>query len=491
MSLRARIYLLLSILVSIALCSGWLMVWHTQRIQKAFNDIIDHHVTAYETAGQLETALVYQRGLVTYFFLDGDVNWLNRLESYRVVFRRQLIRAGNLAGDDEQRAVIQRIEDEYGAYVGLKDRVIELYRNGQRDQGAALHTEVRKHFFGILSLCRDFKQKYHDRIRYAQLEGARTTVRLRYATVATIVVQMLLVIALGFIFIHNILAPVYRMLHVTTGNVPPGNKNNVIHTLGSRVDRLLQDMDQAQHDLEKSRENLLQAEKLALVGKLAAGMAHGIRNPFTSVKMRLFSLGRSLKLNAGQEEDFEVISQEIRHIDTIVQNFLEFSRPPKLVMQAVSPSVIIDNALQLLAHRLKSYGVDVRVMRDQPLPEVLADPEQIKEVLVNIIINACEEMTEGGTVMIEEKLTGNPPGAGIQLRICDSGAGIHPSLYEKIFQPFFTTKAEGTGLGLSIAARIVDEHGGSLVLDGTTEAGACFVITLPAKEKEDGDHPDH
>ena len=110
-------------------------------------------------------------------------------------------------------------------------------------------------------------------------------------------------------------------------------------------------------ELAKSREHLLQAEKMAMVGKLAAGMAHSIRNPFTSVKMRLFSMGRTLQMTLAQKEDFEVISEEIRHIDTIVQNFLEFSRPPKLVMQSISPSTVVDNTLQLLAHRLKSYEV--------------------------------------------------------------------------------------------------------------------------------------
>jgi signal transduction histidine kinase len=257
---------------------------------------------------------------------------------------------------------------------------------------------------------------------------------------------------------------------------------------------LIQDVDQAHHELEKSRENLLQAEKMALVGKLAAGMAHSIRNPFTSVKMRLFSLSRTLELNATQEEDFAVISQEIRHIDTIVQNFLEFSRPPKLMMQPVSPSSVVDNALQLLSHRLKSYGVEVRVTRPAPLPEVMGDPEQLKEVLVNLIINACEEMKEGGTIMIEERLFGQRPHQFTVLSLSDSGPGIPEELREKVFQPFFTTKDEGTGLGLSIASRIINEHGGRLSIESGSTGGAEFVITLPVNPEagvKESDHEHH
>jgi signal transduction histidine kinase len=247
---------------------------------------------------------------------------------------------------------------------------------------------------------------------------------------------------------------------------------------------LIRNADNIQLELEKSREHLVQAEKLALVGKLAAGMAHSIRNPFTSVKMRLFSLNRALKLTNDQQEDFEVISQEIRHIDTIVQNFLEFSRPPKLSMQLISPSTIVDTTLRLLAHRLKSYTVSVRVERKSTLPKVVADPEQIKEVLVNLMINACEAMIEGGSIIIHEEENGQSPAKQVRLRIADTGPGIPEAEREKIFQPFYTTKDDGTGLGLSIAKRIMDEHAGTLSISSTVGGGACFVMTLPITEKD-------
>ena len=114
---------------------------------------------------------------------------------------------------------------------------------------------------------------------------------------------------------------------------------------------LIRDVDQTQSRLARSQAHLVQSEKWAVVGKLAAGVAHSIRNPLTSVKIRLFSLGRTLSLSSGQKEDLEVISEEIRHIDTILQNFLAFSRPPKPKMQKISPSDVVDLACQLLWHR--------------------------------------------------------------------------------------------------------------------------------------------
>jgi signal transduction histidine kinase len=255
-----------------------------------------------------------------------------------------------------------------------------------------------------------------------------------------------------------------------------------VKAISRSVHDLIEAAGQTHIELERSREHLLQAEKMAMVGKLAAGMAHSIRNPLTSVKMRLFSLSRSLKLSDYQKEDFDVISEEIRHTDAIVQSFLEFSRPPRLKMQQISPSIVVDMGLQLLEHRLKSYDVTVNVIRKQQLPEIQADPEQLKEVLVNLIINACEAMEQGGSIVIEEEEDlVSTSGRVAVIRLKDNGPGIPESIRDNIFQPFFTTKEEGTGLGLSIAARIVEEHQGRLDIQSKEGQGSTFIITLPIK----------
>lgn len=210
-----------------------------------------------------------------------------------------------------------------------------------------------------------------------------------------------------------------------------------------------------------------------------------MRNPLTSVKMRLFSMERSLNLSSTQKDDFEVISEEIRHIDTILGNFLEFSRPPKLKMQKISPSDAVDTAIQLLHHRLESYDVKVQVQREGRLPMTLADPDQLKEVLVNLMVNACEAMVDGGKIRISEEVnTSDDAMPAIVISLSDTGPGIPDSIHTKLFQPFFSTKEEGTGLGLSIAMRIVEEHGGWLDLKSTEGHGATFIITLPIREEE-------
>jgi signal transduction histidine kinase len=289
---------------------------------------------------------------------------------------------------------------------------------------------------------------------------------------------------LAYTLLKQVLGPIRQFAAAAAGDGAADHVDNEVKAVGLRLRDLMRDVDQTKSKLEWSREHLLQAEKWAMVGKLAAGVAHTVRNPLTSVKMRLFSLERTLELTSDQKEDLEVISEEIRHIDSIVSNFLEFSRPPKLKMQLASPSDAVDLAVQLLRHRLESYDIHVDVRRDERLPLIQCDTEQLKEVFINLMVNACEAMVTEGTIAIEEQVGKNENiGSVLVIKMTDSGPGVPEPLREKMFQPFFTTKEEGTGLGLSIAARIVEEHGGWLDYEPGPEKGSTFVLSLPSPEE--------
>ena len=320
----------------------------------------------------------------------------------------------------------------------------------------------------------------YSQIKRLFFTGDTQAKQLRLIAGTTIWTAILLGVLLAFVLMRQILNPLRRLAvdaDAAGGIVASADE---VKAVSHRVHSLMEDMGQTKIQLERSQEHLLQSEKLALVGRLAAGMAHSIRNPLTSVKMRLFSMGRTMELSETQEEDFDVISEEIRHIDNIVQNFLEFSRPPKLKMQKVSPSAVVDMAFQLLRHRLESYGAHVKLDRQRLLPEIMADPEQLKEVLVNLLVNACEAMGGGGRIVIsEQEGIIEPLGRVVVIQVKDDGPGVPKTIQDKLFEPFFSTKEEGTGLGLSIAARIVEDHGGWLNLRSHKGKGATFTITLP------------
>ena len=461
------------------------MMWHTYQMDSLLKGIIDMDLAALQAAEGLENALMSQKGFVSYYFLDGNPDWLKKLGEYRQAFKEGLKQVRKLARTATDKETIDEIESKYGDYIKDKDEVIALYRDGQREAGATLHWEVRSHFFKILEVCEDYKDIHKRRINLARSEIQTQAKRLRVIAGAAIWTAILLGALLAFVLVTQILNPLRRLAldgDVSEGTAESGDE---VKAVSRRVHSLVEDVDQTKSELERSQEHLLQSEKLALVGKLAAGMAHSVRNPLTSVKMRLFSMERGLDMSETQKDDFDVISKEIRHIDNIVQNFLEFSRPPKLKMQKVSPSDVVDTALQLLRHRLESYGVLVKLDRQHRLSEIVADPEQLKEVLVNLLVNACEAMGSGGQIVIfEQEDTIEQLGRVVVIRVSDSGPGIPEAIQDKLFEPFFSTREEGTGLGLSIAARIVEEHGGLLNLTSQKGKGATFTITIPCKEEE-------
>ncbi len=456
--LKTRLFLLIWCLVIILAAGGIWSVRLVRTMADSFAGVLDMNVGALNVAQELESSLAMQRGLLTYYFVDGDAEWLTQLDQQRYAFERWLKKAREASHSDEQLEILNEIESKYIRYSHARDQVITLYKSGSREAGLQLLREIRSPFFAIRDLCEQYKQTH-----YRDISTVRETF-LRRAQ--TFVVLVLLFLPLSLLILSAL------------------GEADEVGELSRRVHNLIEDADVAQIQLRQSREHLLQTEKLAMVGKLAAGVAHSIRNPLTSVKMRLFTMERTLKPSSTQKEDFDVISDEIRHIDTIVQNFLEFSRPPKLKMQTISPSDVVDMAIQLLRHRVESYGVTLELIRQRRLPVIEADPEQLKEVFVNLIVNACEATGDGGKILIrEEEGVAEPLGHVAVIRLSDNGPGIPEVLREKVFQPFFSTKEEGTGLGLSIAARIIEEHKGVLNLRSRPGRGATFTITLPCREE--------
>jgi len=491
-SLRARIYVILIALVMITMTGGIVTVWYTYQMEHLLTAVTEKDLAAFQTAEALVVALANQKGFVSYYFIEGDAEWLRQLGEFRQIFKERLNDALQLAETEREKKALFQIKDQYSRYIAVKDRVIGFYQEGRREAGTVLHRQARELFFTVLELCEKYKDIHTERIVQAKSDSRDQAAQLRIIAATAVSISFMLGVLLAFVLGYQILSPVRRLIAEAGRKGDTDAAGDEVKALSFSVRGLIQDVDQTQSELEKSRGSLLQAEKMAMVGKLAAGMAHSIRNPFTSMKMRLFSLNRSLKLTDTQKEDFDVISEEIRRIDTIVQNFLEFSRPPKLTIQSISPSIVVDQTLQLLKYRLKSYDVSVKIEREQTLPEIAADPLQLKEVFVNLVVNACEAMERGGSIVIREQEMITPSDGRIAvLRVSDNGPGIPESIRDKVLLPFFTTKEEGTGLGLSIAVRIIAEHHGRIDIESNQGGGSTFIISLPLKEPTDEHDPDY
>jgi len=317
----------------------------------------------------------------------------------------------------------------------------------------------------------------------------------------------------------KVLEPIRGLAIETGGSQVESSKDEVV-SLSHSLKEMIKDYGNTHDELKRSRKHLVQAERMAMVGELAAGVAHTIRNPFTSIKMRLFSLSRSLDLSDVQNEDLDVIGEEISRIDKIVQNFLEFARTPKLSLKRTTFEDVVRSVINLVEYRLKQHNVEISHITRPGLPSVEMDTDRIREALLNLITNACEAMEIGedatssgqekawsadaaekeGKIMdksnrkilISESIGDDSDlGEVLCLSVRDNGPGIPEHILAKITKPFFTTKEDGSGLGLSIVDRIVKEHGGILAVASEGEGkGAEFILKLPIKRGWDEGNSD-
>lgn len=229
-------------------------------------------------------------------------------------------------------------------------------------------------------------------------------------------------------------------------------------------------------DLRKTEAQLIRSEKLAALGQLAAGIAHEIRNPLTSINILIHSLRERLPSENSQQEDLKVIEEEIHRMNEIVDQFLRFAKPAPPFFEKTDVLSIVEETLQLL--RLQAEKQRIAVEREfQTLPMILIDPEQMKQAMLNLLLNAIQAMPEGGLLTLKGR--NSEDGQWIHLSIQDSGMGISGEDIDKLFDPFFSTKEGGVGLGLSITHRIIDQHHGKIEVESSPGMGTLFTVWLP------------
>lgn len=240
--------------------------------------------------------------------------------------------------------------------------------------------------------------------------------------------------------------------------------------------------------LSRAREleiQLHQAEKGAVVGRLAAAIAHEIRNPLNYINLTLDHLRSSFApSDLKKRETFvrltDQLKTEVARINRHIGDFLKYSRPSKLELQSVDIRAEAEDALRLVEARAEECGIETKIIQDGALPSVLADRESLRSVFTNLVINAVEAINgAGGSISI--KLS-NHEANSVKVEVSDSGCGIAASDISKVFEPYFSTKETGTGLGLAIVKKAIDDHGGTISVASKEGSGTTFTIILPAKE---------
>ncbi len=265
-------------------------------------------------------------------------------------------------------------------------------------------------------------------------------------------------------------------------------------TTSSLVERLLlehhmaiqaEQLAAAARKVEEKQRQLFHSHRLATVGQLAAGAAHEINNPLTIISLNVQMLRAMLQRQGGAEESMErlgIVEGQVKRISKIIQDLLGFARPAEPKFTACSIGEIVERVLSVIGDRVSLENITIQTDIPGDLPRVKVDPLQIEQVLMNLLVNACHAMPDGGEITIACRSRG----AVIETSVTDTGVGIDPKHLSRIFDPFFTTKKqnEGTGLGLAICNSIAEHNGGSLRVRSRVGQGTTFVLALPVDKGE-------
>jgi PAS domain S-box-containing protein len=231
-------------------------------------------------------------------------------------------------------------------------------------------------------------------------------------------------------------------------------------------------------DEERLRERqMVRAEQMAAIGQVAAGVAHELRNPLTSIKGLVQVNLREADARGLPAEDLRVIEHEVRRMERTLRTFLDFARPPRLDRRRLDLVGVVDRVFALVGGRARKQRVALRFDRPDETPAVDGDEDQLQQLVLNLVLNALDAMPHGGSVEVELR----PPQAGhAELLVRDTGPGIAPHILPKVFETFVSSKETGIGLGLPVSRRIAEDHGGSLSAYNLPAGGACFALRLPA-----------
>ena len=282
-------------------------------------------------------------------------------------------------------------------------------------------------------------------------------------------------------FTHNDLIATESLAGILTSVITSANQYQKLQETIRQLREIEIELN-ARMEAQRSAENrLIQAAKLAAVGEMAAGIAHELNNPLTTVTGFSELVLEELPQDSTYRAELEMISREARRASDVVRRLLDFSRQGEHIRIRANLNEVVNDVIALTRHLIQTDGVNLILKLDEDLPWISIDHNQMKQVLLNLIHNALQAMPKGGELLVNTKTTKRENRDWVIMAVKDSGIGIQPADQDRVFEPFFTTKGDrgGTGLGLSVTYGIVTDHGGTIEISSEPDKGSTFTVWLP------------
>jgi signal transduction histidine kinase len=378
---------------------------------------------------------------------------------------------------------ITDLGDNIGLYQDALSRV--LTTRGRTERLKAEEDEAIKLGQGLVDQLDDIvvitKEKLERRTR-TSLRAIRNTKLLLFALICA---GPVLSMGLAIIFLKGITGPVNVLLQATR-KIKGGDLTFRVQGLKDEFGEVAESFNEMAASLEEQMENLQRTEQLRVVGEMAAGFIHEIKNPLAGIKATMQVL---LQEGAYSDDDRIILSEvekEAMRIESLVKSLLDFAKPPKPQLIETDINLVLESTLAFAMPYTSlangNHSVQIVKELDGHMPFVLADPTQMRQVFLNLIMNGAEAMPHGGTLTLRTR--GAADERHIEIEIGDTGKGIGERAKEHLFRPFFTTRRKGTGLGLAITRRLVEMHEGAISVESVVDKGTVFTITLPLAARE-------
>ena len=495
MKLTTKFYASVLTVAVMALLSSILGLYAIWQIAVFLREMTADNIPSLREAEKLESSLLKQADCDESYLLDGgNPRWLKILADRKRIFEQWLAEAKTTTHDSAEIDILARLETTYRQYDAKRDEVFAIYDSGDAVRAKrVLLEEMDPMNDQVNAVCDEFIGYIEGYIDAATDHVKARTKRIIWITGGFVALTALSGCGLIWLFIRGVHIPLRKMIADARIVADAGRRdptkppNDEFSAAGYYLRTLMSDVASARSALKRSRQRAHNAEKLASVGKLAASVAHEIRNPLVAVKLWITTIQKKRPTDADLCRDLTVISDEVTRLDGIVRDFLEFSRPQALNLEPLQLGPLLDETLELVGPRFKEGRITLTRNYQAALPPALVDWRQLKQTLINLLNNAAEAMPDGGEISV---LASTDTDYGqhpmVVVRVQDTGPGMPEEVQRRLFEPFFTTKESGTGLGLCIAAGILSRHGGRLVLESSNGQGTTFAAWIPAAQENRG-----
>lgn len=499
------------VVVSILLMTvGTVAAYYVHRLQQETTDLLTRDVSGIRAAEELVITIRQIETHVDQFLLTGDRRHLTSIPSHRGEIDRWLGEADRLTTTSEEQSLLAQVRS------GL-DRFWEILKEQLAGQETEVADETTREAFArhfveqILNASQEYLDAMEEEVETASEQNQSMPSRVALVLLLLGTCGAIAGLLAGFGIARGISRSIAQL------SVPirdaAGKLNEVvgpitlsrawdIESLEAVLQEMANEIGTVVARLEVSRREVLRGEQFAALGQMAAGLAHELRNPLTSMKILVQSATERGDAAGLRGRSLEVLLEEITRLEHSIQGFLNFAKPPEVEKRVFELTPVVEQILSLVATQACLKSIEISYELPDAPTIIEADIGHLRQVLLNLLINAMDATPEGGTIQarithdVETQATrtgepaspavasgvgngGNGTGRWLSIQVLDNGHGLPAELGDRIFEPFVSTKETGLGLGLSICKRIVEAHGGRITAANRPEGGAVFTVRLP------------